>query len=132
MSTCHNEHRLLPDLPEDVIDMILSYLPVKDKNYDQCMEHLLYKCGKWLCCWAENGGDFCVRDLRDINRKGMSVLRARFGWWKWKKPNAEQLVEVWAQQWRQSELREKIRRIQQDTAMSEKEKTNAVQALYYS
>ncbi len=118
----------LPNLPEDVIVMILSYLPVKDKNYDQCMEHLLYKCGKGLCCWAEEGGDFPADGLREINIKGMCVLRERFGWHR--KLNSREKRKNRKMRRRQLGLREKIKEIQQNETLSEKAKTLAVQALY--
>ena len=118
----------LPNLPEDVIVMILSYLPVKDKNYDQCMEHLLHMCAKGLCCWAENGGDFPADGLREINIKGMCVLRERFGWYK--KLNKREKRKNRKMRRRRLVLREKIKEIQLDESLSEQEKTLAVQALY--
>jgi len=129
MST-YNTEADLPNLPEDVIVMILSYLPVKDKHYDQCMEHLLYMCGKGLCCWAENGGDFPADGLCEINIKGMCVLRERFGWYK--KLNKREKRKNRKMRRRRLVLREKIKEIQLDESLSDQEKTLAVQALYVS
>lgn len=127
MST-YNTESDLPNLPEDVIIMILSYLPVKDTRYDQCMEHLLYMCGKSLCCWAEKGCDFPTNWIREINDKGMCVLRERFGWYK--KLNSREKRKNRKMRRRQLGLREKIKEIQQNETLSEKEKAFAVQALY--
>ena len=127
MST-YNTEADLPNLPEDIIVMILSYLPVKDKHYDQCMEHLLYMCGKSLRCWAEEGCDFPTNWIREINDKGMYALRGRFGWYR--KLNSREKRKNRKMRRRQLGLREKIKEIQQNETLSEKEKALAVQALY--
>ena len=129
MST-YNAESDLPNLPEDVIVMILSYLPVKDKHYDQCMEHLLYMCGKGLCCWAEGGADFPSAGLREINDKGMCALRWRFGWCR--KLNSREKRENRKVRRRQLGLRDKIKEIRQNETLSEKEKAFALQALFVS
>ena len=79
-TTMKSENRL-PNLPMDVVTYILSFLPVKNMYYDNCMDQLLY----WHRIYDERKsrrwsvGSRHTYILNQTHMKGFFVMQQRFG-----------------------------------------------------